>query len=181
MAYRPYIWKKNNPEKSALQKRRGKIRRKLRDRGYLPPVGILMTEKEQKIYKQIGNNDYSFWDSVKLGAYTWNGYGQRTLIKSPEYRIWYRAKDNAKKRNFEFNLDIEDIIIPDLCPYLDVPLITDFNENHNNNYYSIDRIDSKKGYIKGNVQIISNLANTMKNSATKEQLFIFAKNVLKMS
>jgi hypothetical protein len=144
-----------------------------------------MTQQEKEIYEQIGKDNYSFWDTVKLkgGAGKLNNGGTNhpvAIRKSPESQILYRAKFNAKERNYDFNLTIEDINIPERCPYLDVLIETDLSKNNSDNYYSIDRIDSTKGYVKGNVQIISRLANTMKNKATKKQLILFSKNILKM-
>jgi hypothetical protein len=183
MAYRPYVWRKNNPEKRIEQKRREKVRRALRDKGILPKVGEEMNEEQSLIDKQISNNDFSYWDSVKLRDKRSGGIDKqiKVEIKSLEYLIWYRAKNNAKEHGREFNLEVEDIVIPKKCPYLNIDLVFDITNSNFENYFSIDRIDSTKGYIKGNIQIISRLANTMKNNATNEQLITFAKNILKNS
>jgi hypothetical protein len=80
-------------------------------------------------------------------------------------KILSRAKSRAVLKGREFSIDESDIHIPDLCPILGVPLIegTEYAP-------SIDRIDSTKGYVKGNVQIISKRANVLKNNATAEEL-----------
>jgi hypothetical protein len=179
MAYRPYIWRKNNPEKRQEQKRREKVRMTLRKKGILPPAGEEMNKEQLLINEQIGNNDFSYWESIKLTKGNTNPQS-RTDIQSPEYLLWYRAKQSAKEYNREFDLSVEDIIIPTHCPYLGVELLTNQIECQSSNYYSIDRIDSTKGYVKGNIQIISRFANTMKNSATIEQLITFSQNILKI-
>lgn len=92
--------------------------------------------------------------------------------QSQEYRIWKRAQSRAKKKGLVFNLDISDITIPDLCPVLHVLLeVGDYDYTP-----SIDRIDPKQGYVKGNVRIISNRANVLKNSATREELELILKD-----
>lgn len=90
----------------------------------------------------------------------------------------------AKNKNIPFDLDLEYLFIlsPINCPVLNIPL--SWCEKHQkqgpkNNSPSLDRIEPEKGYVKGNVMWMSQLANVMKNSATKEELKLFANWVLK--
>lgn len=104
-----------------------------------------------------------------------NNYRER----HPIYYILKRAKDRANKKGLEFNLTEEDIVIPMLCPYLKLPLSFSLGNGYQDTNISLDRIDSSKGYIKGNVEIISVLANKMKANASWEQLERFSTEVLR--
>jgi len=94
---------------------------------------------------------------------------------NPERNILNKARHSAKSRGLEFNLEIEDIIIPSTCIYFKQPLDVWGNPDF---VPSIDRIENSKGYVKGNIQIISYLANKMKHTATQEQLRTFALSIL---
>jgi hypothetical protein len=156
-------WRKENPEKRRQQRKRDEVRSSLRKLGILPLPNEDMNTDQRKIYEQIGNNDFSFW--MELND-----------VKKTKGRLVKRGKKSKK----DCNIDITDIEIPEYCPYLNIKLSTDIKDCYNDNYYSIDRIDSSKGYVKGNIQIISRLANTMKNNATIEQLLVFAENIKRL-
>ena len=95
---------------------------------------------------------------------------------SDESLILWRTRARAKKQKLLFDLTIEDIIIPEFCPILGIPIYTSKDKN---NSPSIDRIIPKYGYTKNNVQIISNRANKLKSNATPEELLLFAEWTLK--
>ncbi len=88
-----------------------------------------------------------------------------------ERRIYSRVKSRAKINKIPFNLDLEDIIIPEFCPVLGIKL----NLNHGVRGYhpdsaSLDKIDPKLGYVKGNIRVISGRANLLKSDASIEEL-----------
>lgn len=89
------------------------------------------------------------------------------------------AKQRAKDRNLIFSITEKDLILPTICPLLEIPLQM-HREERQDNSYSIDRIDSSKGYIPGNVWIISARANIIKNNATLEELKLLTKNFKKL-
>lgn len=86
----------------------------------------------------------------------------------PEMRYVASARNRARKLGLDFNLTTEDIVIPDVCPVLQIPL--HFTEGSITiNTPSIDRVDNSKGYVKGNIRMISTKANFMKSDMTIQQ------------
>lgn len=69
-------------------------------------------------------------------------------------------------------------IAPDKCPVFGMPFV---GRGFGFSPWSpsIDKIDPKLGYVRGNIQIISMLANCMKRNATPDQLEQFARWVLR--
>ena len=91
------------------------------------------------------------------------------LSRTPKYRLWNAAKERAKKREWNFDIDPWDCEIPETCPVLSIPLVKGKGKQHAGSP-TLDRVDSSKGYIKGNVRVISQRANSLKQDASIEQL-----------
>jgi hypothetical protein len=82
-----------------------------------------------------------------------------------------RTKSRAKKFNIPFNLSLDDIVIPDVCPVFGVPFeLISCNGKVSPQAPSIDKIIPTLGYVKGNIQVISCRANTLKNNASLAEL-----------
>lgn len=104
---------------------------------------------------------------------------RRVVENKPEWKMHQRAKIRAKKYGREFNLEVSDIVIPEVCPVLGVPLVQ--HRGRSGAFAdspSLDRIDNNKGYVKGNVRVVSQRANQMKGDASREELIAFARWVL---
>lgn len=97
--------------------------------------------------------------------------------QNPKKRLLALAKSRAKSKNIPFDLCEEDFDLPTHCPILGVELCVSIS-GLSDMSYSLDRIVPELGYVKGNVQVISHLANSMKFTANPETLKLFAKWIL---
>lgn len=130
---------------------------------------------------------FFYFNKTRNKLASWCKLCSNELSKAMQYSKKYRendiagsllktAKYRAKKKGITFNLEKEDITIPTHCPVLGIELkLSELSKNGGAPYsYSLDRINPQLGYIKGNVMVMSHLANSMKNNATKEQLISFS-------
>jgi hypothetical protein len=108
--------------------------------------------------------------------------------KSPEGRAWfkkynhdpktwpkracYQMKRRTKELGIAFDLQPEDLQVPSVCPFTLLPF--DFGPKSGKaspQSPSVDRIKPDRGYVRGNVRVISNHANGVKNSCTDPDVF----------
>lgn len=75
----------------------------------------------------------------------------------------------ARTDTLPFALEWRDIETPDTCPILGLRLKYEAGQRDDASP-SLDKIIPSKGYVKGNVWVVSNLANRLKSDATSEQL-----------
>lgn len=87
-------------------------------------------------------------------------------VRTPEYKLYHSAKRRAKIKGLDFDIDLDDVIIPEYCPILTYLKLETCITTVCDHSPSLDRIDPTKGYVKGNVHVISYKANTMKNDGT---------------
>lgn len=105
---------------------------------------------------------------------------RRTRLKNLSSHVLRGAKSRARDRGTPFSITAADIRIPTHCPILGIELVVGIGAPTASSP-SLDAIIPKLGYVPGNVWVISQLANRMKNDATPEQLNQFAQWILSES
>jgi len=79
------------------------------------------------------------------------------------------AKDRSLRDGIPFDIVPEDVVMNRVCPVLGIPLRLSGNRGAQD-IVSLDKVIPDKGYVKGNVMLISQRANTLKRDATIEEL-----------
>ena len=126
----------------------------------------MITENIQEIYKII------FEEKIL----------ERKNMKNKEqnrnYKRFSQRRTQAKVDRIEFTISMNDLSYPVMCPLLGIPI--HYHSSYSrDNWPSIDRIDNSKGYIPGNVWIISSRANRIKSDSNPGELMQIALNLRK--
>ena len=118
--------------------------------------------KEKRLAYQEKNHD-------KIKA-----YDKHRMLNRPEYFLFSGARKRARNKKLEFNITEQDIKYlldnTPICPLRKINFERGINHIPTDNSITLDRIDSTKGYIKDNIQIISHRANNVKQDVN---LFLF--------
>jgi hypothetical protein len=90
--------------------------------------------------------------------------------KNPKPMMLYRARNSAKLRGLECTLVLSDIPpTPEFCPvfpWIRLEYKVGMGIERRGESPSLDRINNNRGYVAGNVRIISDRANRLKGNAT---------------
>lgn len=124
-----------------------------------------------------------------------SGARYANMNKDPLKYMFSVKKGQAKAAGMAWDLTLEQVremweATGGRCAYLGIEMkLAEFGGNKKKglsrgardpNRVNFDRIDSSRGYTLGNVQLISDLANRMKQDATPEQLRTFARSILRL-
>lgn len=109
-----------------------------------------------------------------------NGTQTKDRLSDLARHMWRKARSRAKQAGLEFDLSPDDVVIPDRCPILDIPIAVNRGKKWANGSPSLDRIDNSKGYTRGNVAVISMQANNIKANLNVEDVELLAKSMDRM-
>lgn len=126
---------------------------------YWKNVEISRSQEREKL-----RNDREFY---RAKSRAWR---EKKKGEGPEYFLWKSCKTRAARNKLAFDIEVSDINVPPVCPVLGITLVPFGGKGMRDDCPSVDRIDNTKGYIKGNICVISWRANLLKRDASLEEL-----------
>lgn len=106
-------------------------------------------------------------------------------VKSRINKLFHSSKSNSVKKELQFNittdyLEILYIGCQGRCPFTGIELdpLSGTIAERNPRGISIDRIDSSKGYVKGNVRLVSTWYNNAKAAGSDDFLLEMSKRLV---
>lgn len=140
---------------------------------------------EKKNLNERGKKRYAQDDSYKtrqLKSFRFRFDKAMTTKEGHIKNIFLSRKARAKKDGIPFEISLEHVIeiAPDQCPVFGKPLLWAQRNGYARSMSpTLDKIDPSLGYVPGNVQWLSHLANIMKCNATPTELIKFSEWCIK--
>ena len=141
-------------------------------------------ERNAKLRAEIG--DEAYLEKLRQARKKYRDANRPTLRAAERRRrkgvkagLTLRARVRARKAGMEATIRTADLEWPTHCPVLGIEL--DYSTPRGQRNWrnpalpSLDRWDNTKGYVPGNVFVISLRANQLKGNATAEELLAIAK------
>lgn len=134
----------------------------------------VLLEKERAARAAFRKRNPDYWRAAK------KLHGQK-MGRPFRNELCSNARARGRKRGMAASITPADLIWPTHCPVLGIELDypertgTRGRQHPQANWPSLDRWDSTKGYVPGNVFVISFRANSLKNAATYDEVLRVAK------
>lgn len=126
-------------------------------------------QRVQQLAKRLGINPLKIRQGLENTQYQqkWGNRQETDLYKAHRDKF-FGKKANAKRSGYEWSIEFGQVTFPTHCPILGIELEY-FAEGRQENSPSFDRLNNSRGYLEGNVRIISWRANRIKNDGTSEE------------
>ena len=124
--------------------------------------------KSRRKYKEKHRPEHQAWTNKRRNEWRAN---PATWGRIAIQHIWRRARELGRV----CTITAADIVVPEKCPVLGIPIICAPSERGkhkgpSDNSPSVDCFDNSGGYTPDNIRVISFRANTLKRDATIEEL-----------
>lgn len=132
---------------------------------------IRKRDRKKTYYKHLENNREKSRLANKENSEVVYNRRKQSALENPKKYLVMIAKCRAKRLGQDFSITENDFDIPITCPILGVRLGRVFSSKEERGITpSLDRIDNSKGYIPGNIAVISYDANRYKSNLSLEQI-----------
>lgn len=125
----------------------------------------------------------------KIGKEGWKNIHKYLIKENSVFSQMLRnAQIKCQQRNKEINVDVEYLknlweFQQGICPYTKIKMKlpesgSEYTKQYSLEKASLDRIDSSKGYIKGNVEFVCLAINYAKNNRTRDEMKLFIEKII---
>jgi hypothetical protein len=97
-------------------------------------------------------------------------YPSDLKARQPKPRLLAAAREKARKQGVPFSLTENDVSIPELCPALGFALYSIGKPGGGGNTPTLVLADPQRGFVPGNVAVVSAVAARLMSNATPEEL-----------